>query len=196
MSKDTYPTLYVREGEQELAIPAAPNFFDPEQSRPVDDFHKWMDDFFTANVLEAGDLRQNDSRETWMDLNPTIAQNIIRIRRHLPQHRAKTSTHEVSSFARKAGKALHPLLRVERDLSGHEGVYHIAAGAEAETIPTHDQQAARDLIQRAMRPILYDLGYGLDHHEFTEKAVPLDVYRSERDIVYPPRFEFRTLDQV
>lgn len=180
MAAHTFPTILVREGIQDLALPDGSGFFDPNQSKPVTDLQKWFDDFYSANPFHIG---QNiHERKTWVKLNPTHTLGILAINRYLPDDRRHPAIHEVVSYPRTAGPDDYPLLRVIED---RNSAYHTIAGSHAFSFDIHNQHATRTFVQSRMRAILEDLGYGTPE-EFAEKAVPLDTYQSERDIVWPP----------
>lgn len=178
-----FPTIFVREGVQDLAIPDASNFFDTDQTKPISDFQKWLDDFYSANPFHTG--KHIPEGRTWIKLNPTHALGILALNRHLPGNRRHPTSHEVVSYPRTAGPDDYPILRILEECNS---AYHIITGSKSVSFDIANQQAARAFVQSLMRPILEDLGYGTPV-EFIEKATPVELYWSERDIVFPPKYE-------
>ena len=174
-----FPTLYVREGIQDLAIPYCPDVFDPEQARPISNARQWINDFFDANTQKT--RTENWGERTVVNLNPTLTLGIICVSRILPTTCTApsgwTNTHEVASYARTAGPDLYPRLRIAEDR--RRDVFEVVADDETLRVARSDEHAARGLVQTAMQAILSELGYGTPE-EFAEKAMPLDAYQSER----------------
>lgn len=176
-----FPTLYVREGIQDLAIPHCPGAFESDQRRPISDARKWIDQFFEANTKKT---RSSGHGETAVvNLNPTLALGIISVRRELPQSRSPLSgwleTHEVASFARTAGPDLYPLLQIIKDRQ--LDVFEVTASDKTEVVACREERTAREIVQGALRPILAELGYGTPD-EFEEKSMPLEMFWTERGI--------------
>ena len=176
-----HSTIYVRAGVEDLAIPDCSGVFNPGQANPITDTKKWIDQFFAANSQRTDSRGYGESTRMW--LNPTMALGILSIYRHLPISRTNNDgwidTHEIASYARTPGPSLYPVLRIENDR--REEFVTVTVGDESLTVSRSHEQDAREPIQSAMRAILADLGYGTPE-EFSEKAMPLEIYQSERNI--------------